>query len=100
LRRTDLSQLKWMLGHVAFAMIGLSFTSRTTAARLFQSSLVFVQLPIGALTWVVSEGATMTTFVWLRYGVLVSGFATVALLTSRSSASRVADDAIVTGAPA
>lgn len=99
-RRSDLSQLKWMLGHVAFAMIGLSLAPRSQTARLFQSSLVCVQLPLGALTWAVTEGALLTTLVWVRYGALVSGFVMVAWLTSRPSASRGADDAIATGVPA
>ena len=83
LLRSQLSQLKWMLGHVAFAFLGLTLTLERPLARLLRFALVYVQLPLGALTWAASFGPWLPTLVWLRYGALISGFAAVTWLASR-----------------
>jgi hypothetical protein len=101
LRRSDLSQLKWMLGHVAFALIGLALPAERTEQKVFRASLLYVQLPLGALTWVVPGGALLATLVWLRYFALLSGFLMVARLSARPRAPALSDDgAIGSGAPA
>lgn len=87
LLRSQLSQLKWMLGHVAFAFLGLTLTIETPLARLLRFALVYVQLPLGALTWAVPDGPWLPVLVWLRYGALISGFAAVAWLASQRQPS-------------
>ncbi len=106
--RSQLSQLKWMLGHVAFAFLGLTLSLETPLARLLRVALVYVQLPLGALTWAAPFGPWLPALVWLRYGALISGFAAVAWLASRPPhavspprpASHVAAAAAGSGAPA
>lgn len=106
--RSQLSQLKWMLGHVAFAFLGLTLSLETPLARLLRVALVYVQLPLGALTWAAPFGPWLPALVWLRYGALISGFAAVAWLASRPPhavspprpASRAADAAGGSGARA
>lgn len=108
LLRSQLSQLKWMLGHVAFAFLGVSLALGAPLARLLRFALVYVQLPLGALTWAASFGPWLPPLVWLRYGALISGFVAVAWLASRptqslsapSGAPRDADAAAGSGAPA
>lgn len=101
LRRSDLSQLKWMLGHVAFALIGLAFRAERAEQRLFRASLLYVQLPLGAATWAVTFGPALTALVWLRYLALLAGFLMVARLSGPKRAhARVDADAIGSGAPA
>lgn len=107
LLRSQLSQLKWMLGHVAFAFLGVSLTLDAPLAKVLRVALVFVQLPLGALTWAVPDGLWLPVLVWLRYGALVSGFASVAFLArssqpslTRRPASRDDDGAVGSGARA
>lgn len=108
LRRSQLSQLKWMLGHVAFAFLGLTIALDTALLRLLRGALIYLQLPLGALTWAVPDGPWLPVLVWLRYGSLISGFAAVAWL---ARAPRLAvspprspapddDGAVGSGAPA
>lgn len=73
LRRSELSQLKWLLGHVGFALAGLSMEAKGPLARVVRGSLVLFQLPLGAAVWIAS-GPLLTVLVWMRYGALVSGF--------------------------
>jgi hypothetical protein len=42
---------KWILGHIAFAMIGITLPARTPFLRAFRFSLVAMQLPMGVLAW-------------------------------------------------
>jgi hypothetical protein len=100
LRRSDLSQLKWMLGHASFALIGLAMQPKRMEAHLFRASLVFVQLPIGALTWVVTEGGLQTALIWVRYGSLIAGFVAVAWLSAAPRPARDVAFASGSGAPA
>ncbi len=90
LLRSQLSQLKWMLGHVAFAFLGVTLTLEGPLARLLRFALVYLQLPLGALTWAVPDGPWLPALVWLRYGSLISGFAAVAWL-ARSRGQRVSE---------
>jgi hypothetical protein len=107
LLRSQLSQLKWMLGHVAFAFLGLTLTTEAPLVRQLRIALVYVQLPLGAITWAAPFGPWLPALVWLRYGALISGFAAVAWLASRPlhpvipprPASPVADAAAGSGAP-
>ncbi len=78
-RRSELSQLKWMLGHVAFVAAGLSLRGKGVVFRVLRFSLIFVQLPIGALAWTV-ESPLHEVVLWIRYFAFISGFATIAWL--------------------
>lgn len=108
LLRSQLSQLKWMLGHVAFAFLGLTIPLDTAFLRLLRGALIYLQLPLGALTWAAPDGPWLPVLVWLRYGSLISGFAAVAWLartprlavSAPRSASRDDGGAVGSGAPA
>lgn len=81
LQRSELSHLKWMLGHTAFVAIGILLPApRNAIGRLFRGSLLFVQLPIGALAWAVDEPNVTFVLAWARYGTFISGFAIIAWL--------------------
>lgn len=81
LRRTDLSQLKWMLGHLAFVLAGTLIPARDRLTKFFRATLIGWQLPIGALVWAVEDPHVSTLLVWMRYGAFVSGFAMIAWLS-------------------
>lgn len=76
--RSDLSQLKWMLGHLAFACVGLTLPRRSRLDQLLAFALVFVQLPVGAALWAAPEGYPRQTLALIRYVLLISGFALIA----------------------
>lgn len=81
LRRSELSQLKWMLGHTAFVGFGVLLPPRQgPVRRLFRASLLFVQLPIGALAWAVDDPTWGALLIWARYGSFVTGFAVIGWL--------------------
>ncbi len=100
LRRTDLSQLKWMLGHLAFVLVGVAIAGRGSIMRSFRFSLIAVQLPLGALCWAVSSPTWQPVLFWARYLSFVSGFFLVAWLTRPNAETDVASDAVGSGAPA
>jgi hypothetical protein len=100
LRRSDLSQLKWMLGHAAFALAGVAVVGRDAVSRALRVALVGWQLPIGALAWTVTVPALAPVLLWARYLALLSGFVTIAWLSGRGGSARVAGVAGATGAPA
>lgn len=91
LRRSDLSQLKWMLGHLAFVLVGVVLPARDRLSRLLRGALVGWQLPIGALVWTVDAPALGAALVWLRYGAFLSGFAMIAWLARPHGGTLVAD---------
>ncbi len=78
LARSEQSQLKWMLGHLAFALLAIVLPAADRWARAFRASLVGWQLPIGAITWALPEGPWVGPFVWLRYAAFLGGFAFIA----------------------
>ena len=90
LLRSQLSQLKWMLGHAAFALIGMTLAGRDVVSRVMHVSLVYVQLPLGAVTWAIADGPWLSALVWLRYAALVLGFYGVAFIAQ----PRAADAAV------
>jgi hypothetical protein len=81
-QRSWLSQLKWLLGHVTFVLVGISLPDRGPFTRMLRVSLIAWQLPIGALTWAVDEGFWQTTLLWLRYGSFLAGFLAMPWLPS------------------
>lgn len=87
LARSDRSQLKWMLGHVAFALAGVVLPARTPLAKLVRLSLVAVQLPLGAAVWACDAPALLPILVWARYGALLSGFVLLPRLVAPSAAA-------------
>ncbi|MGH1342470.1 MAG: hypothetical protein ACRBN8_13000 [Nannocystales bacterium] len=81
LRRSELSQLKWMLGHTAFVGIGVLLPRAGGPVRdVFRMSLLFAQLPIGALAWAVDDATWGAVLTWARYGSFVTGFAVIGWL--------------------
>ncbi len=100
LHRTDLSQLKWMLGHLAFVLVGVAIPARDRLTRFFRATLLAWQLPVGALVWTVDAPALNHALVWLRYGVFLSGFALIAWLSRPGAGPLVADAAAGSGEPA
>jgi hypothetical protein len=94
LRRSDLSQLKWMLGHVAFVLAGISIVPRSAFERVFRATLIGWQLPVGALAWAVSSDAWDPVLLWTRYFAIFAGFAVIGVVSLRretvaTSSSRV-----------
>lgn len=102
--RSDLSQLKWMIGHLAFVGVGASWPRRDGwLDKVLVASLIGVQLPIGALVWTLSDPAWIEVAIWARYGSFLSGFAVIAWMARPRSVSRSAPLAALgeaaTGAP-
>lgn len=92
-RRSELSQLKWMLGHLAFVLVALQLSPRAWLERAFRTSLLFVQLPLGALVWAVSDPWWDPVLLWARYAALLSGFALIAWMRPAAPAPAGADAA-------
>ncbi len=96
LRRAELSQLKWMVAHLAFTAVGVAMPRYGhRVARWFRYSLIFVQLPLGAAAWVATTPWLSTTLGWGRLLGFVAGFAVIAWLY----ADRDAADGAETGVP-
>jgi len=68
------SSLKWMLGHLAFVAIAFALQPRATLDRLFQLSLIGVQLPMGVLVWTQPN----PLWYWSRALCFLAGFVYVA----------------------
>ncbi len=81
-QRSWLSQLKWMLGHLTFVLVGISLPDRGPFTRLLRVSLIAWQLPIGALTWAVDDAFWQSSLIWLRYGSFLAGFLAMPWLPS------------------
>ena len=101
LLRSQLSQLKWMLGHVSFALVGLTLPTTSAGLRAIRASLVWAQLSLGALTWAVADGPWLPGLIWVRYTALIAGFFGVAWMASapRWPPANVAAAAAGSGAP-
>lgn len=94
LRRSDLSQLKWMLGHAAFVLVGVAFPKpKNMMEHSFRVSLIYVQLPVGALTWCVVDPTQRTVLIWARYVSFLAGFALIAWFARRGVVAGAATDA-------
>jgi hypothetical protein len=91
--REDLSSLKWMLGHLAFFLVGLCLPTQNFGLRLFRFALLYVQLPVGALTLVMSDPHWSLILHWARLLNVLAGFALTAWLFPLPRAG-------ATGAPA
>lgn len=99
--RSELSQLKWMLGHLAFVLVGACWSGRGTLDRVLVVSLVFVQLPLGAATWALADPSSIAIATWARYVSFLAGFATIAWLHRDITPTRRAlDDVDARDAPA
>ncbi|MEM9070836.1 MAG: hypothetical protein AAGE52_20170 [Myxococcota bacterium] len=72
--RSTWSQLKWLLGHLAFVSAGLAMRARSPLARVLQAALLGVQPVLGTLCWTVTAEPWPSLLVWSRYGAFVSGF--------------------------
>lgn len=78
--RENLSAMKWLLGHSAFFLVGWCLPTHTIPLRLFQLALLFVQLPIGALTLTVQDPAWAPALNLMRLINVMTGFFLVAWL--------------------
>lgn len=77
--RSDLSQLKWLLGHLAFVLAGVVWPSRATwVDRFLVFSLIALQMPVGVLVWTVEEGPWRDVLIWIRHASFVTGFFLIA----------------------
>ncbi len=85
--REDLSSLKWMLGHLAFFLIGLCVPTHNLGLRVFRLALLYVQLPVGALTLVVNDPQWAVVLHWARLLNVLSGFVLTAWLFPLKSAA-------------
>ena len=91
--REDLSSLKWMLGHLAFFLVGLCLPTHNLGLRLFRFALIYVQLPVGALALAINDPQWAVVLHWARLLNVLAGFALTALLFPLPRAA-------ATGAPA
>lgn len=78
--RENLSTLKWLLGHTAFFLVGWCLPTHNIWLRLFQLALIFVQLPVGALTLTVQDPSWSPILHLARLVNVMTGFFLVALL--------------------
>lgn len=78
------SSLKWVLGHIAFAMIGLNLRGKSPLVRGFRFALVAIQLPMGVLPFTLVSPGLLAVVGWARYGNLLVGFALLAYLMGRT----------------
>ncbi|MDE2000160.1 MAG: hypothetical protein KGI91_03460 [Burkholderiales bacterium] len=78
--RENLSAMKWLLGHSAFFLVGWCLPTHSIPLRLFQWALLFVQLPIGALTLTVQDPAWAPALNLIRLINVMMGFFLVAWL--------------------
>lgn len=92
LRRSELSQLKWMLGHAAFAVVGMVMKARGAVSRMVRVSLIAMQLPLGALAWGATGASATLVLTWARYVAFLAGFLTIAWLASRGGVEGVTDE--------
>lgn len=92
LRRSELSQLKWMLGHAAFAVVGMVMKAKGATSQMARVSLIAMQLPLGALAWAVTGTTSTLVLTWLRYAAFLAGFLLIAWLASRGGVEGVTDE--------
>ena len=78
--REDFSALKWLLGQLAFVLVGLALPPRTWALRLFRFALLGVQMPVGVLALCVSVQPWAEALHWARLLNVLAGFLLVAAL--------------------
>lgn len=83
LERSELSQLKWMLGHLAFVAVGVSWPGQGPLDRVLRASLIAFQLPVGALVWTLSDPRAIELAIWVRYASFLSGLGVIAWMTGR-----------------
>lgn len=94
------SSLKWMLGHTAFALLAFVLELPARLGRAVRTSLLAVQLPLGAATLAVVHPMGLEVLTWLRYGSLLGGFVAISFLMRGASPHASVYGAAGSGAPA
>lgn len=79
----QVSQLKWMLGHLALVWLGIVLPARTWADRIFKFALIVIQLIVGAAVFVVNDDAWRNELIRARALNLGVGFAYLAWYVGR-----------------
>lgn len=79
----QLSQLKWMVGHLALVWLGIVLPARTWYDRLFKFALIVVQLVVGVAVFAVDDDAWRNELIRSRALNLGFGFAYLAWYVGR-----------------
>lgn len=79
-QRELLSSVKWVVGHIAFAMMGVALWFDSWAWRLFRGALIAVQLPVGVAALVLAGTAAGEWLGWLKLLDVSLGFLALATL--------------------
>jgi hypothetical protein len=79
--REWLSSVKWLLGHVAFCLLGVALWFDTWPWRLFRVSLIAWQLPVGAAALALASTSGLGEALgWLKLLNVLGGFLALATL--------------------
>lgn len=78
--REWLSSVKWVLGHVAFCLMGVALWFEAWPWRLFRISLIGWQLPVGAAALALAGSAVGDLLGWLKLFNVLGGFLALAIL--------------------
>ena len=79
--REWLSSVKWLLGHVAFFLLGVALWFDTWPWRLFRASLIAWQLPVGAAALALASTSGLGEALgWLKLINVLGGFLALATL--------------------
>lgn len=74
------SSVKWMLGHLAFVLVGLSLPGTSLGWRGLRLAMVYVQLPVGALALAFLGTELGLVLGWARLVNVLAGFVILAAL--------------------
>lgn len=79
--REWLSSVKWLLGHVAFCLLGVALWFEALPWKLFRMSLIGWQLPVGAAALALAGSPLVgDTLGWLKLLNVLGGFLALATL--------------------
>jgi hypothetical protein len=78
--REVLSSAKWMLGHVAFVLVGVAIGFRSLPWRAFRWVLIGVQLPVGAAALALAGTPMGEWLGWCKLLNVMGGFLLLAVL--------------------
>lgn len=79
-QREGVSSVKWMVGHVAFCMLGVALWFDTVAWRALRGALIGLQLPVGAAALAFAGSPLGEALGWLKLFNVSLGFLALATL--------------------